>query len=126
MRLLVAVVLVTLRVHEAVELGLVLDFQFDKPGGALGIGIDQLRLVGQDFVDFQDGSADGSVNIRRGLDRFHAAERIALVELVAHFWQVYKDNVPKRGLGKIGNPTRPNAVVAHRYVFVSCFVAVYY
>ena len=108
MGLLVAVLLVGVRSEEVVELGRVLDLELDEPGLALGFGVDQSGLVGELLVDLDDGPGNGGVDVGCRLDGFDGTETIALVEVVSDFGEVDEDDVPQRGLGKVGDSASPD------------------
>lgn len=117
MSFLVAVLLVGGSIHQPIQIGSVTDFHLDEPSVAFGIGVDHSWIVAQIVVDFDYFSRERSIDIGGSLHGFDATKAVALVELVVHFWQIHKDDIPKRRLGKIGNPNRADGAF-HLDIFV--------
>ena len=89
--------------HQGRQLGGILNLQLDEPGRRFGRCVDGPGFIGERPVDFHNGPADGSVHVRRGLDRFDRSEGVALFKFVSDFWEVDKDNVSQGGLCKVAN-----------------------
>src|SRR6266853_796796 len=58
-------------ITQAAEFAFVSDLQFEKPGLAGGVGIDQRRLGRERIVDFKYFARDRRVDVGRRLDRLY-------------------------------------------------------
>ena len=108
MSLLLAVFLVRASIHEVVEFTLIVHLNLYEPGIALGMRVDHTGLITENFVDLRDGSGNGCINVRRGLDGFDRAEGIALLELISDLWQVDENDVTKGGLSEVSDANGGN------------------
>mmetsp|Transcript_3119 Transcript_3119/g.5327 ORF Transcript_3119/g.5327 Transcript_3119/m.5327 type:complete len:210 (+) Transcript_3119:964-1593(+) len=106
--LLLTVLLVRASVHQVVELTVIFHLNLDKPGIGFGVRVDHTGLITEDFIDLRDGSGNGSINIRRGLDGFDRAEGITLLEFIPDLGQVHENDVTKGGLSKVSDANGGN------------------
>lgn len=106
--LLLAVILVRASIHQIVEFTLIVHLNLDEPGIALGVRVDHTGLITENSVDLRDGSGNGCINVRRGLDGFDRAEGIALLELIPDLGQVHENDVTKGGLSEVSDANGGN------------------
>jgi hypothetical protein len=90
-------------VHQRIQSGHVLSLDLDKPALALGILSKIGRRVNDRAVDVDDRTRHGRVDVRGRLDRFDAAEGLALGGLFAFAGELNVDNVAESFSGIVGD-----------------------
>lgn len=100
--LLGAELLVSLCVHEGIELGLVGQLDLDYPI-AKGILVDKLRLVLKGLIDLYHLSADRRVEVACCLDAFYGAELLTGFYFIVYIRHVDIDYIAKCALCIVGN-----------------------
>ena len=111
MSLLLAVLLVRVGIHQVIELTVILHLNLDEPGITLGVRVDHTGLIAENLIDLRDGTRNGSINIRSGLDRFDRAEGVTLLELITHLGKVHEDDVTEGSLSKVGDANGGNLAI---------------
>ena len=111
MSLLLAVLLVRVGIHQVIELTVILHFNLDEPGIALGVRVDHTGLIAENLIDLRDGTRNGSINIGSGLDRFDRSEGVTLLEIITNLGKVHEDDVTKGSLSKVGDANGGNLAI---------------
>ncbi|MCY1419974.1 hypothetical protein D9M71_355800 [compost metagenome] len=93
---------VTVLVHQAVEIARVGHANAEEPAGLHGRGIDQFRVVGQVFVDRDHFAGQRHADIAGGLDRLQHRDFITLTVL-AQLRQLHEHHIAQCFLGKRGD-----------------------
>ena len=79
-------------VHEGVDVGHVLGFDFDDPAIAVGVGVDGGSIL-EGGVELDDLTLDGHQKVGNGLHGLDATEGLASLDGVAFAGDVDKDDV---------------------------------
>ena len=99
------------QVHQLVQLARVREVKLQNPGRALGVLIDEFRLVVEGGVDFGDDAARRGVDVARSLDRLHNRDWAALLNLLARRRKFDEGHVAKLFLGVIRDADSPDIAV---------------
>eukprot|EP01022_Parablepharisma_sp_SALTPOND_P010603 TRINITY_DN14375_c0_g1_i1.p1 TRINITY_DN14375_c0_g1~~TRINITY_DN14375_c0_g1_i1.p1 ORF type:complete len:340 (+),score=68.33 TRINITY_DN14375_c0_g1_i1:188-1207(+) len=104
-------------IHKVVQLGLIESAQLDQPSRAIAILVDQLGLVFQGAVHLGHHPAQGSIDVRRGLDRLHHAHLAHLFHLCLGLGQFHVGDVAQLVLGIVGE-AHHGQIALQRYPLV--------
>jgi len=99
------------RIHQFIELRLIVDLNFGKPTASVGFGVQQLGSVGEDLIDFEDFTADREDHFRRGFDGFDRRQAVSDAYLIIRIdGEFYENDVGEGILRIVGNTNCGNTV----------------
>lgn len=90
-------------VQEGVGFGGVRRSDLEDPAFGEGVGVDETGVAIQGFINRDDFSGDGSVDVAGGFDGFNNGYRIAGADFAADGGEVNEDDVGEFGLGVVGD-----------------------
>jgi hypothetical protein len=94
--------LVSLNVHQVVELSGVGELYFDDPVGE-SVLVEELGLIFEGFVDLYDGAADRGDEVAGSLDALYGAKLFACGDFVVHFGHVNIHDIAQSVLSIVRN-----------------------
>src|SRR5215831_9905119 len=98
--------LVSVVIHQLVELGGVRDLQFEEPARAFGICIDSAWCSFELGIDGDHLACDRGIDFARGLDGFHHGGLLALADLLADGRELDIDDVAELRLSVVADADR--------------------
>lgn len=95
-------------VHEFGQTGLIRNLDLDEPALAVGIAVEERRVVGECGVRLDDFAGDRTIDVTCGLDGFNLSEGITRVELKAGLLHFHVGHVGQLIDGELGDAEGEN------------------